>query len=119
MKRSVLLIVLCAVGCSSAPPPAPPGKGQSAPVTRESSNARTDRLKSLVRVTHNPADVAGCKAMGTVGGGGPALQVTRGDGIWNFDPPRHDTDKLGGNTLLTSDGTHGTAYLCPAEAAKP
>jgi hypothetical protein len=88
-------------------------------VAREKSNAETARLKTLVRVTSNKADVVGCQAIGVVGGGGPATSFDRGNGTWYFDPPRKDTRKLGGNTLLTSDGEHGMAYLCPAPAKAP
>ena len=110
----LLLSLLGAAACSPKVKPQP-----TAPVSRDSSNARTAQLEKLVKVTSNPRDVAGCRMVGKVGGGGPAITVTRPDGDWYFDPPRNDTHLLGGNTLLTSDGSHGTAYLCPTEAARP
>jgi len=86
---------------------------------RERSNAETENLKSLVRVTSNPADVAGCRIVGVIGGEGPAVTFTHNGGTWYYDPPRKDTYKLGGNTLLTKDGEHGTAYVCPTAAKTP
>jgi hypothetical protein len=118
-----MLLVVWAAGCSAGSAPAPSGSPQVAAedpsVAREKSNAETARLKALVRVTSNKADVVGCQAVGGVGGGGPATSFDRGNGTWYFDPPRKDTRKLGGNTLLTSDGEHGVAYLCPAPAKAP
>lgn len=113
--RFVLVALLGSLACSTTTH-APQA---TAPVTRESSNARTARLEMLVKETSNPKDVAGCRVVGRVGGGGPAITVTRPGGDWYFDPPRNDTHLLGGNTLPTSDGSHGTAYLCPTEAARP
>jgi hypothetical protein len=104
-------ILLGALACSTTPSTRAPDA--TTPVSRESSNARTAQLEKLVKVTSNPKDVAGCRVVGKVGGGGPAITVTRPEGDWLFDPPRNDTHLLGGNTLLTSDGSHGTAYLCP------
>ena len=118
-----MLLVLCAAACSTTPAPTGSSPQQGAAVdpsvAREKSNAETARLKTLVRVTSNKADVAGCRAVGAVGGGGPATSFDRGNGAWYFDPPRNDTRKLGGNTLLTSDGEHGMAYLCPTPAKTP
>jgi len=114
----LLLSLLGAVACSTTPTTHAPHEANT-PDSRESSNARTAQLEKLVKVTSNPNDVAGCRVVGKVGGEGPAITVTRPDGDWYFDPPRNDTHMLGGNTLLTSDGSHGTAYLCPAEAARP
>jgi hypothetical protein len=121
--RLAMLFVLGAAACSTTPAPAQSGTQQSAAedpsVAREKSNAETARLKTLVRVTSNKADVAGCRAVGVVGGEGPATSFNRGNGTWYFDPPRNDTRKLGGNTLLTSDGEHGMAYLCPTPTKTP
>jgi len=116
-RRLVLPFLLIAISCSTTPTTTTT-KGSTAPVSRESSNARTAQLEQLVKVTSNPKDVEGCRVVGKVGGGGPALTVTRPDGDWYFDPPRNDTHLLGGNTLLTTDGSHGTAYACPT-TAKP
>jgi hypothetical protein len=124
MRRLAMLFVLgAAAACSTAPAPAGSGAPQAAAedpsLAREQSNAETERLKTLVRVTKDKADVVGCRAVGAVGGGGPATSFNRGNGTWYFDPPRKDTRKLGGNTLLTSDGEHGMAYLCPTPAKTP
>lgn len=123
MRRLAMLFVFCAAACSTTPAPtesgAPPAAAEDPSVAREKSNAETARLKTLVRVTSNKADVAGCRVVGVVGGGGPATSFDRGNGIWYFDPPRKDTRKLGGNTLLSSDGEHGMAYLCSTPTKTP
>jgi hypothetical protein len=124
VKRLAMLFVLgAAAACSTSPAPTGsggrPGPPEDPSVAREKSNAETARLKALVRVTGNKADVAGCRAVGVVGGGGPATSFDRGNGTWYFDPPRKDTLKLGGNTLLTTDGEHGMAYLCPTPTKTP
>ena len=50
----------------------------------------------------------------------PSTQVClSGHVYWYYDPPRKDTYQLGGNTLLTKDGEHGTAYVCPTPAKTP
>jgi len=124
LRRLAVLWALWAAACSTTPTPSESAARQGAAaedpsVTREKSNAETERLKTLVRVTGNKADVVGCRAVGNVGGSGPATSFTRGNGTWYFDPPRKNTLKLGGNTLLTSDGEHGVAYLCPTPTKTP
>jgi hypothetical protein len=123
MRRLAVFFVLCAAACSTTPAPTESGTRQGVAedpsVAREKSNAETARLKALVRVTSKKAGVVGCRAVGVVGGGGPATSFNRGNGTWYFDPPRNDTRKLGGNTLLSSDGEHGVAYLCPTPTKTP
>jgi hypothetical protein len=121
MTRLPILLLLGAAACSTASSSSAPGTDPAAreAMDRERSNAETENLKSLVRVTSNPADVAGCRIVGVIGGEGPAVTFTHNGGTWYYDPPRKDTYKLGGNTLLTKDGEHGTAYVCPTAAKTP
>jgi hypothetical protein len=120
MTRLPILLLLGAVACSSASSSASsPDLAAQQEADRQRSNAETEKLKSLVRVTSNPDDVAGCRTLGVVGGEGPAVSYTHNGGTWYYDPPRKDTYKLGGNTLLTKDGEHGTAYSCPAAPKAP
>lgn len=120
MTRVPILLLLGAAACSTAPSPTPtadPATREAA--DRERSNAETEKLKSLVRITSDPADVAGCRTVGVVGGEGPAVSFSHNGGTWYYDPPRKDTYQLGGNTLLTNDGEHGTAYVCPTPVKTP
>jgi len=120
MTRLPILLLLGAAACSTTPSSASgPDANARQEMDRERSNAETEKLKTLVRITSNPADVAGCRAVGVVGGEGPAVSYTHNGGTWYYDPPRKDTYKLGGNTLLTKDGEHGTAYSCPGAEKTP
>jgi len=64
-----------------------------------------------VKLTHNAADVASCKAVGNVTGLGPGPSTSPLD----IEPQmRNRTIGLGGNTVFLTRGPFdGVAYRCP------
>jgi hypothetical protein len=89
LRLTLAVVVLITCSCAAAPVALAPG---------------ADR----VNLTHNAADVAGCKAVGNV-----SLILGRDDLRSREALLRNRTVGLDGNTVFLTTSLEGVAYRCP------